>query len=125
MMAFSASVGPPLLVVSVGALAELSSGLELDSCGRAFAAASRKAQLRNKNRPRVFVLSKIASILCHAQYRRQILREARSRQDFIASRRLRLSGKFSLHVREEADHADVLARLPQLFNGRDRLAPCV
>src|SRR5712691_6731092 len=99
-----------------------SPGLEVDSCEKAFAAVSRTAQFRNKSRPRVFVLSKITSILCHAQDRRQILRKARAWQNFVASCRLSLSGQLCLHVRQESDHADVLARLPQLFNRLERLA---
>src|SRR2546421_5565849 len=120
--AFSAALGPSVAVVS---LAVLPPGLELESCERAFAVASRMAPLRKKIRPHIFDFRDFTSILCPAQNRRQILRETRARQNFIASRRLRLSSKLCLHVREEADYANVLARLPQLFNGRDRLAPSV
>src|SRR5260370_7236741 len=112
-------------MVSLGALAVLSPGLELDSCERAFAAASSTAQLRKKSCPQIFDFTKFTSILCNAQYRGQILREARARENFVASRHLRLSGKLSLHMREEADDADVLACLPQLLNRLDRLAPRV
>src|SRR3981081_367845 len=87
-MAFSAELGPPLLAVSLGALTELPVGLELDSCERAFAPVTRTAQLRNKTCPRIFDFRDFTSILCRAQYRRQILRETRARQNLIASRRL-------------------------------------
>src|SRR2546429_504761 len=123
--AFSAALGPPILVVSLGALGELPPGLELEPCERAFAAVSRMAELRKKTGPRIFCFPDFTSIPCHPQYRRQILRETRARQNFIASRRLRLSSKLFLYVREEPHYADVLAHLPQLFNGLERLAPRV
>src|SRR5260370_22538054 len=100
-------------------------GVELKSSERAIVAASRMEQLRKKTCARNFDSRDFTSILCHAEYRRQILRKARARQNFIASRRLRLSGKLSLHVREEADHADVLTRQAQLFNRFDRPVPRV
>src|SRR4029077_19676415 len=123
--AFSAPLGPPVFIGSLGAVVLLPPGLELDSCESAFMAASRAAQLAKKIRPPSFDFRKLTLVLRRAQYRRQILREARARQNFIASRRLRLGGQLPLHVREEAHHANVLVRLPQLFNRRDRLAPRV
>src|SRR5260370_34580117 len=114
-----------MVVVSLGALAGLPPGLELESCERAVVAASRMVQLRKKTCPRNFDSRDFTSILCHAQYRRQILSEARARQNFIASRRLRLSSKLSLHRRAQADHADVLARHAQLLNRFHRPAPRV
>src|SRR5216684_330456 len=116
---------PPGFIVSLVGVVSLPPGLELDSCERALVAASRTAQLRNKTCLRMFDFRAFTSILCRAQYRREILREARARQNFIASRRLRLRSKPCLHVRKKADHADVLARLTQFFNRRDRLAPRV
>src|SRR5437879_8852281 len=68
--AFSAALGPPIFVVSLGVFAELPPGLELESCERAFAAVSRMAQLRKKSSPRIFCFADFTSILCHAQYRR-------------------------------------------------------
>ena len=109
--AFSAPLGPPMFAASPDALVELAAGLELDSCGSAFAAASRNAQVKKRRRSLFLDFRAFTSILCRAQNGRQILREAGARQNFIASRGLRLSGKLCLHVREEADHANVLAHL--------------
>src|SRR6266567_1836177 len=117
------SIGPPAVAISLGA--EFATDLELDSCATPLSAANRTAQLRIKNRTKAFVSGKITSILCRAQYRGQILREARACQYFIAPRGLRLSGELPLHVRQEAHYANVLARLPQLFNRLKRLAPRV
>src|SRR6266404_1387933 len=122
-MAFSVTLGPPPLGVWLGALAELSLDLELDSCEKAHAAANSTAHPRRMPRPPILDFSKFTSILCRAQYRRQVLREARARQNFIAPCRLRLSSKLGLHVRKKPDHANVLLRLPQLFNRLERLVP--
>src|SRR5438128_2303151 len=54
-----------------------------------------------------------------------MLSEARTRQNFVTASGLRLNSKISLHVRQKTDHANVLPRLPQLFNRRDGLAPRV
>jgi hypothetical protein len=62
--AFSAPLGPPLLGDSLDAPAELSIGLELDSCEAAFAAASRREQLSKKSRLRNLNFRKCTSILC-------------------------------------------------------------
>src|SRR5216684_2799475 len=83
---------------------------------RVLAASSAKMPL-----PPIPDFSDFTSILCRAQYRRQVLREARSRENFIAPCRLRLSSEFGLHVRKKSDHANVLARLPQLLNRLKRL----
>src|SRR5258708_20609022 len=118
-------LGPPPLVVSLGAPAELSLGLELDSCAKPFAAANSNVQPTRMLRLRILGFNAFTSILCRAQYRRQVLRKARARQNFIPSPRLRLSTELGLHVRQQTDHANVLARLPQLFNRLERLAPRV
>src|SRR5437660_10266586 len=83
------------------------------------------AQLKKETCARALDLADFTSILRRGQYRGQILREARTRQNLIASGSLRLNSKTSLYVRQEADHANVLPRLPQLFNCRDGLVPRV
>jgi hypothetical protein len=79
--AFRAALGPPLFAGSLGVLAELPSGLELDSCASALAAASRKAQLKKLKKLKKVNNKKLerwiyprfldfTSILCQAQYGR-------------------------------------------------------
>src|SRR5229473_2408895 len=55
--AFSATLGPSLLLISLGALAELSLSLDLDSCEKALAAANSMAQLRRMPRLRILDFS--------------------------------------------------------------------
>src|SRR5712692_11102835 len=92
-------------MVSLGALAELSLGLELDSCEKTLAAANSMAPLRRMPRLPILDFSEFTSILCRSQYRRQVLRKDRARQNFIAPRRLRLSSQLCLHVRQKTELA--------------------
>src|SRR6266853_1607431 len=97
-MAFNAPLGPPTIGASPDTLAAFPSGFELDSCARAFATASRAVRLRSRTCLRIFG-PWFTSILRQTQNCGKIFGEARSRQNFIASRRLCLTGKLGLHMR--------------------------
>src|SRR6267378_2427202 len=103
--------------VTAGAL-----GWELDSWARQALDARKAMQKKGNVRRSMPVGCKFQSILCRAEDRGQVLGESGARHYFIAAGLLGLGGEFHLHVREEADNADVFSNETQHFDGLDGMA---
>src|SRR6266404_4154128 len=113
-----AAVGASGAIAAAVGAAVLTCGAELLSCAGATDPQSNstaaKASLNKSAR-------RTTSILCRSKNRRQVLREGRARHHFVATRGASLRGQVRLHVRQEADHPNVIFLSAQPLDRRDRL----